>query len=415
MRHLKHYVERVSQEDSQNTDVDITEKDPVIAQVDASEPEEVEELISDELVDPAPQQASEQIKEYTDIRTSLEHYNTLLNDAKPRGGLRAEEGALLAVGLRHFSNRLGMDLTTVSQEDFGGNMSRLEATRISQEGIGEMAKEAGKKIIELIQRLIASVKEKFARFDVQGQKVAAICNDMKKRISTFVTGETTYEWDGNQYLNEADLLKPRMLLEATQKITSNISYLSVFFAATKDGVIKFMRSEGDQAAIDDFRHNVTNAWQGAQPFTSIFKDGAGFTLTSTAIAHLAYRGQGDGDAFSHSMQIDRKETTPIKVTINKAQFKALVDTILALNTSVGRLIDEASKACGTVGSINGIQNQLGHLDQRYVGEVTGAINGVVGIVEHDIMPIVHYLASARSEFGYMVAHIGRSFGKDMKV
>jgi hypothetical protein len=138
MRHLKQYIERVSQEDGEKTDVDLGPKDPVIAQVDASEPDEVKELDPNAIVEPDPEHVAEQIKEYNEIKTSLEQYSDLVKAAKTRGGLRAEEGSLVAVGLRHFRNRLGLDQTTISQEDFGGTMSRDAATDLVQENIDEI-------------------------------------------------------------------------------------------------------------------------------------------------------------------------------------------------------------------------------------------------------------------------------------
>jgi len=149
MRHLKQYIERVSSESAETTDVDLTPKDPVIAQVTDSEPEQIEEIDPNAVVEPDPEQVAQQIKEYTDIKTSLEEYSGLVKAAKGRGGLRAEEGALLSVGVRHMRTRLGMDQKTVSQEDFGGTMSRNAATDLVNEDIDEAIGVADQRLEEL--------------------------------------------------------------------------------------------------------------------------------------------------------------------------------------------------------------------------------------------------------------------------
>lgn len=415
MRHLKAHVERVSLEEAGTTAVEIPPKDPVVEQVE-SEPEPVEELISDMIVepDPAADSARAELDETMQIQTSIEHYQELLRGAEARGGLRPVEGALLGVSTRHFQKRLGMDGGVLSMEDFGGNMSRLKATTVSQEGLADMAKAAGAKILELIKRLVEVMKTQIQRFDVQGQKVAAVVTDMKKRIGAFVLGETTYEWDGNQYLNARDLENPKTLIEAVSKLTAANDYLSSFFKMTSGAIVAAVRNPEDEGAATEFNNTVENCWVRTNPFANLFRDNIGYPLSSVGIAHLAYKGSDNGPVGAHSMQIDRKETSPIKVTITKQQFKTLVDSLHTYNTALTKLIKEASANSGTIGGINGIQNQLGQLPQDLQSAITKAVNGMVINMESDIMPIVSYMSSCRGELAYMVAHIGRAFGKNVK-
>lgn len=415
MRHLQAYVERVSQEDAGTTDVEIPAKDPVVDQVE-SEPEPVEELISDMIVepDPAADSARAELDETLQIQTSIEHYQELLKGAEVRGGLRPTEGALLGVSARHFRKRLGMDDSVLSMEDFGGSMSRLKATSVSQEGFADMAKAAGTKILALIKRLIEMMKNQIQRFDVQGQKVAAVVTDMKKRIGAFVLGETTYEWDGNRYLNARDLENPKTLIEAVSKLTAANDYLSSFFKMTSGAIVTAVRNPEDEGAATEFNNTIENCWVRTNPFANLFHDKAGYALSSVGTAHLAYKGSDNGPVGAHSMQIDRKETSPIKVTITKQQFKTLVDSLHTYNTALTKLIQEASANSGTIGGINGIQNQLGQLPQDLQSAITKAVNGMVINMENDIMPMVSYMASCRGELAYMVAHIGRAFGQNVK-
>lgn len=416
MRHLKAHVERVSLEEAGTTAVEIPPKDPVVEQVE-SEPEPVEELISDMIVepDPAADSARAELDETMQIQTSIEHYQELLRGAESRGGLRPVEGALLGVTMRHFQKRLGMDGGVLSMEDFGGNMSRLKATTVSQEGLADMAKAAGTKIMELIKRLMEMIGNQMARFDAQGQKVGAILTDLKKRVSTFVTGETTYEWDNNENLNARDLKNPSVLYDAVVKFTSANKYLNQYFEAAKQTIVAVVRKPDDEGAAAELMTHLESSWSKMNPFSSLFHKESGFALSSVAIAHLAYNGSDNGPVGAHSMQIKKSDTSPINVKINKNEFKTLIDMAWKINEALRDMRDAVGKNAGVVGGINGIQNQLGQLPQELQSEITKAVNGMVHNMEQDMMPIANYLSSARGELGYMIAHIGRAFGKDMKI
>ena len=149
MRAIQNHLQRISQEDSESLTVDIQEP---TAPVQESEPEEVETIAADGLIEaePAADGVRAELEELNDINESLEHFGILINDALDRGGFRPEEGIMFQTSMEHFQRRLDMVKTKLGLEDFGGNMSRMKATGIAQENLKEVAEAAKQKLQGLI-------------------------------------------------------------------------------------------------------------------------------------------------------------------------------------------------------------------------------------------------------------------------
>lgn len=173
---LAKYIERVSQEDGTTTDVEI--KDEQNTQAEPEEVVNVDELLD---IEPAADNVTAELTEVEDIQESMEHFRMLMVDAQKRGGLRPEEGALVKVALEHFNKRLGVDASILSMEDYGGTMSRREATDVSLESLGGALKEAGKKAWDLIMELLKKLGEQITSIKNRVAKVMPVLSGAKAR------------------------------------------------------------------------------------------------------------------------------------------------------------------------------------------------------------------------------------------
>lgn len=409
MRHLKKHIERVSLEDAENSEADLTPKDPVVELV-ASEPEEVEELKADLLVDPEPAGDSvrAEIEEIEDMSVAVEEFQALLKGAVTRGGMRAEEGAIVGTTLKHFRKRLGItDKETLSQEDFGGTMSRLKATQISQEGFAETVGTASAKIRELIAKLIAFLKEKVAAFDVQGQKVKAIITQIKQRVKTIVTGEIELEFEGKR-IGEDDVFHPKTLLNAAVWASGLNSHMSAHLRATSDVIKRSVREEG---SAESFNEQISGMWgKNANPISAVMRaaGSVGVRLTQTYHAVLVHKEMASRNpVLSHSLELKGNPPAPIKMTLNKGQFIALMDTTEKMNDAVQAMIKDYAANAGVVGGVNG---PLGDTDAALGQAITRTVSGMVTMVENDLYPIMQHISGARGELGYVIAIAAKKFG-----
>lgn len=165
MNKLSSYIERISQEEHADATVTVElETNPEIKAVPEALTDTVDEMID---IEPAADTVEAQLEEVVQIQDSLEHYALLLGDAQKRGGLRPEEAAMYRVAIEHFQSRLGVVNEVLSAEDFGGNLSRSEATRVSTESLKATVKEAAKKtwayLQELFKKLLALVNDGLAK------------------------------------------------------------------------------------------------------------------------------------------------------------------------------------------------------------------------------------------------------------
>jgi hypothetical protein len=256
MRHLKAHLERVSNEDAENTDLNL--KEPAVE----SEPEMIKDLDADCLVDleAPPKSEVNELDECTDIKTSLEHFSGLLSDAKARGGMRPEEAVLMRTQLKHFAKRLGVAPSEVpSMEDFGGDVSRTGAVTISQEAIVVIDKALVDKVIELVKKLMAKAKEFIAKLDLQTGKVDKILGDVQGRYRKWKSGEVTFKSRMGAMLRSEDLTPEglKAIADAAQFSTNLLYHVqSATKTSTRLNVNVLLGSDGEEDDIKKFEQNV---------------------------------------------------------------------------------------------------------------------------------------------------------------
>lgn len=181
---LKKFVERLSLEDAEVSLGDGS-KGTTEVKVDLEEPKEDSSETIDEVIEAAVEvDASESIEKDLDkvkaVTVALEQYGDILTQSLARGGLRPEEGQLLNVALEHFDLVLGLESQVLSMEDFGGKMSRREATRVSLENVGDKLKAAGEKIWELIKELFKKLTEAISGAKAKSEKLHLFFEDSAK-------------------------------------------------------------------------------------------------------------------------------------------------------------------------------------------------------------------------------------------
>jgi hypothetical protein len=409
MNKLGRYIERVSNEDAENAEMDL-QKDQVAAV--GAEPEALDEVEADELVTPEPSadNVRAELEETRDIQESLEHFQVILKEAADRGGLRPEEGVMFQTSMEHFNKRLGIQpKVTLGMEDFGGTMSRAKATTISQEDLGEKAKAAVKKIMELLKKLAEFVKEAVARFDGQGAKVAEICTKLKQNFRMFVTGQVMYESDKFTRITEKDLRRPEMLMQGNEWVHD----LCIDFRSAVTGILPACKAvamtEGTDADLQEFQERANIQWGKDHPFRLAFGGVEEITLSSAAQARYKEDPRGSIAAMQHRIDtVIEGEPTPIKAEFSKAEFATLLAKTEKLN-------DAVRKTSAVFNNIRGDITKLGQASMNAKNNTAGLILAgtmqyIVELLDGDVFRLFEYINRARSEVGYALMGIGKEFG-----
>jgi hypothetical protein len=410
MRHLKRHLERVSLEDAENNEADLTPKDPVVENVD-SEPEEIENLAADLLVEPEPAGDSvrAEIVEVEDMCVAVEEFQALLGAAVQRGGMRAEEGIIVGTALKHFNKRLGIQgKETLGLEDFGGNMSRLKATQISQEAFADVAKAAAAKIKDLIAKLLAFLREKAAAFDAQGQKVKVIVGQIKQRVKTIVTGEIELEYQGN-YIGERDILNAKTLAGAAVWAESLNSHMSSHLKATADVIKKLALSQGTAEDVAAFDKQIEGMWGlNTNPIATVMRvaKAVGYPLTQSKMAILTHKeGSSGTPVLSHSLEVKGDQAKPIKMSLTKGQYIALLDATEKMNNSV---LSMSAAYAANSSVVMGMS--ISFRTQEAQTAADKVLSGLIALIEQDIYGVVKCIGAARGELGYICAIAAKKFG-----
>lgn len=182
---LKKFVERISLEDAE-VNLGDAGMGVTAAKLDLEKPEVIDaESIDKEIessLDIEPSESIEKDLEKVEaVTVALEQYSDVLTQSLARGGLRPEEGQLLNVALEHFDRVLGLESQVLSMEDFGGKMSRREATQVSLENIGDKLKAAGKEAWRLIQELFKKLAEAVNGAKAKSERLRAFFEDSAKK------------------------------------------------------------------------------------------------------------------------------------------------------------------------------------------------------------------------------------------
>lgn len=412
MRHLKQHIQRISQEDA---DVDLKTQEL------NSEPEEIKDLDADCLVDldAVPKAEIHELEECTDIKTSLEHFSGLLNDAKARGGMRSEEAVLMRTSLKHFAKRLGVATGEVpSMEDFGSDVSRTGTVTISQEAIIVIDKALIDKVIELVKKLLAKAKEFIAKLDLQTVKVDKILGDVQARYRKWKTGEVTFKSRMGVMLRSEDLTPHGLKTIATAaQFSTNLLYhfLAATKTSTKLNANVLVSSPGDEDDIKKFEGNVREIW-GAQhsPYVLALPDGQKeIKIGSATTGRLKNDARGMVDQYSMEFITDYgggSANGEAEVTMTKAEFSNLLNTCIALNNAVKKNAEHYKAIITAAVEVTQLSAKAkSQAAARSIANVGNELNFQATV---ELENVVRKIASLRNGIGVFLLLAGSEFDKD---
>lgn len=405
MRHLKSYLERVSNEDADNQEPVVVE--PVSETVpEANDAVEAETLVEEE---PSADAIKAEIEEVSDIQESLENFSVLVDAAFARGGLRPEEGVMFQTSLEHFHRRLGIVQSKLGMEDFGGNMSRMKATTVSQEDLKETTKAAIAKIKALIAKLIEFIMNKTGRLEAQSKKVTAVLANLKTQVKTIVTGEVELEFDRNTRLNAEDIELVVALDNSAlwgillcQKVGSTISKTVVAAKRLAEG-------PGEEADIEEFNKTVNDLWYvGNSPVENAFSSGGVRKLSTCAKAKMTKAEAGKNPVLSHRIAVETTDVSPIKLTINKTKYASILADTEKFNSRTLLLLSTYTSCAESLKKLDAVRNVNSN---EALSVLIRLVEAVAQIVENDVNSVVEYVSKAQAELGYVCAMLGQRFGK----
>ena len=102
----------------------------------------------------------EKLDELSDAKASLEHLTDMLRDSLRTGGISQESAAFADIQCRAIMKTINMSAlpsAVLSIEEFGGLATQEQATRLSMEGVGEMARAVGDFIVRQLQKAWATL------------------------------------------------------------------------------------------------------------------------------------------------------------------------------------------------------------------------------------------------------------------
>ncbi len=186
---LEKAIERVSVED--NTKVDI---EPAVELQAVPEELEIEPVGLVE-VEASCEEIGAEIGEIEALGASLEQYSNYLNGAAARGGLRAEEAAMIGVGVGYIQKRVGFGESIIASLE-EHNDSKAMLLKVSQEAVGRTAGELVKKFLELMYRLVQALKHAVEKFYKNSPKIRNICEFIKAKSRDWKGKSATVSLDG---------------------------------------------------------------------------------------------------------------------------------------------------------------------------------------------------------------------------
>lgn len=410
MRHLKSYLERVSNEDADNQEPVGVE--PVSETVpEANDAVEVGTLVEEE---PSANVINAEIEEVSDIQESLENFNVLVDAAIARGGMRPEEGVMFQASLEHFQRRLGVVQSKLGMEDFGGNMSRMKATTISQEDLKETAIAAGKKIKELIMRLIASVKETIAKIDTQGNKVKGIIENLKKNIRHIVGKDFVFEYERGFTFTEGDLT-PQGFNDLTKTIQEIIRMVEEFDTAAKKTTVlanSLIKSSGDEPEVSAFDEELKVLWMGSNsPIAHFFGSAKSGMRKLGTLTTLNLVVGDDKDVVNRlGIALEKKYGDSLKLDVTKSDFIRFVTAIEKINNLCFDLTRANANTLAALLDLGVMASEYGSKSPQAAMHINTTSSKLSGSYDK-IMEVTRRVSSIRNSLGYLLAQLALEFDK----
>ncbi|MNF40538.1 hypothetical protein D3C85_248760 [compost metagenome] len=412
MNKLGGYLKRISQEDAASTAVEIKETQGV-----GSEPEEIKEIDPSCLVDAEPEHdvTKDQIIELTDIKFSLEQYTELLKTSEARGGIRPEEARLLVAGVNFCRKRAGLSSGVgegVSVEDFGGKMSCLKATRISQEALNVDVKAIAAKIAELIKKLIAKGKEMIASIDLQSTKVGQIVEAVKSNMHKWRTGEMTFETTLNNAISPEDLNTQGLakLKEAGVFVGALLAAFDTQVSATKRVFMDYAASP-ERGEVVAYREAMRAIWVDHSPLTSVIK-GADSKQLSTLLTYTVKRKESTGSpvlTYSIDVTSNYEQRGKQTITMNKAEFKAVVDATFTLNLQTRKNTQAYASAMANLELLGGIVSKAKGGNLSFA--LSNDLSMITSLLDIEIAETMREVTRLRTGLGRFILNGGQSFDR----
>lgn len=151
-----------------------------------------EELVANDLADMSEASAEgdtidEATTEALEITDTLGGIQGAMTEANERGdGVSAPVAQALSTAIEHFRMRMGFPKGRAfpAMENFGGKMSRKEATALALEGIADTLRNAWAAIIKAIKAAVQWVKDFFTKFKFAAKKLADRADSLNKKAAT---------------------------------------------------------------------------------------------------------------------------------------------------------------------------------------------------------------------------------------
>lgn len=393
---------RVSQEDaSPETQVEIKDQ----AELQA-EPEELSTFEADCLVeaDSGDEAIRSEIKEMEDIQESLEHYQNVLQGSLARGGMRPEEGALFAIGMQHFNKRLGVEKQTLGMEDFGGNMSRLKATQISQEDLKDTASAAMARLKELLAKLVAFVKEQAAKWRGNSEMTTKVVEEAKEVLQQAQkSGNEPIQLDLTKVtaITKADLDEGfKTVISAANDLTQALIDIRTVLKHYGMSVKTLGSNEQSDLAIAEFARDVVEQWFPLKPMVAFAGGKQGTERKLSHAATVTYVVGGDLEVTT-----SEEARKGFSIEMTPSDFNILNGKVYVLNQAIQKLNDAYAETAAMVTKVVSADRKL--TNRKAQEELAQADFDVVTTVKTDVYYIVANLVRARDQAGYIMGQAAK--------
>ena len=146
-----------------------------IADPDTLEADLTEAAAAEQTVD----ESNDAIAELEEVQTGLESICAKLEAEIAAGGLTPQAAEFMTLSVEAYTNRLGVDAAVPSLESFGGQTSRLEATKVSLEGIKETLQQIWQAIVNIAVKVRDAIVNFFKQLFDGAEKLKARAAKLK--------------------------------------------------------------------------------------------------------------------------------------------------------------------------------------------------------------------------------------------
>jgi hypothetical protein len=374
-----------------------------------------------------------------------EHYNIVYQSLET-GGLNHTAAALLNASVENYATALGYDYKninlTTSLESFSGVSTRVAATEVSLEGVGDMIKKAWQAIIDLIKRSVEAIKNFFkflfdsvSKLEHRAKKTKEIAqklpnntaknvicnednsNDIRVRNALTCNGNKVTPENAAKSVNDAlnNLLSkwtPEKTVDAASKVVDGLVSKSDFnIKALCDNVVSNLPTDWAHGnASDDMSKQILD-------YLQLTGDKKSYTINVSDMLpgdYLPFVVYNDGK--ENGKDKERRiyyaagvlpfESKSKKITINAADKKKITEICDTILSAVGNIRKLETKIRGLNGKKDHFTNKLGELSKESVinaknsnsedskvikrGEVTTIFRQVIKTFDEPAVALIKY-------------------------